>query len=189
MTTRRTFVGLIGCAAAWPLAARAQQAGKLPTIGFLSGQTRSPAGKRFGALVHAVLASIELTSGNDIQQSAALNGRLIGATDEEIDAAIEAVRAALEHPVMRSAASRRADELRRETPVIMKLEDGSIAEGVVDLAFPDDVPGFAGWTIVDFKTDREYAVSSDRYITQVRLYAGAIRHLMRVPTQGILLVV
>src|SRR5262249_44022679 len=35
----------IGGAAAWPVAARAQQAGKLPTIGLLSGQTRSTAGQ------------------------------------------------------------------------------------------------------------------------------------------------
>ena len=68
---------------------------------------------------------------------------------------------------------------------MLRLDDGSIAEGVVDLAYPDHEPGFAGWTVVDFKTDREFAAASDRYFTQVRLYAEAIGSLMHVPTQGV----
>jgi len=49
---RREFIAGLGGVAAWPLVVRAQQPGKLPTIGFLSGQTRSAAGQLLAAFEH-----------------------------------------------------------------------------------------------------------------------------------------
>ena len=50
--SRRAFIALLGGAvAAWPLTARAQQPGKLPTIGFMGQTTRSAAGEWAAAFV------------------------------------------------------------------------------------------------------------------------------------------
>ena len=55
---------------------------------------------------------------------------------------------------MRRAAA--AAECRREAALAVTLDDGTLVEGVADLAFLDTSgDGAARWTVVDFKTDRE----------------------------------
>jgi putative tryptophan/tyrosine transport system substrate-binding protein len=49
---RRELIALVGVGFAWPLAVRAQQTAKLPTIGYLGPNTRSVESQRLAAFVH-----------------------------------------------------------------------------------------------------------------------------------------
>jgi ATP-dependent helicase/nuclease subunit A len=150
-----------------------------------------PSGRRFGSLVHSLLASIGLNAGVDeVRALASLNGRLVGATEDETEAAITTVSAALAHPRLRSAAlSEGRGCLRRETPVMLRLDDGNLVEGLIDLAFREDTAAFEGWTVLEFKTDREFEISRSQYIAQVALYTKAVAAATASPARGILLVI
>jgi ATP-dependent exoDNAse (exonuclease V) beta subunit len=146
-----------------------------------------PGGARFGALVHAALAAIdgELSA---VAAAVRSQARILGATEEEVAAAIESVGAALAHDLLVRA--RAAHEMRREVPVAHVLADGTIAEGVVDLAFREiGADGAGAWTVVDFKTDREMEGRRAIYEAQVRLYAEAISAATGERTEGVLLLV
>jgi len=58
-----------------------------------------------------------------------------------------------------------------------------VIEGIVDLAFSEKTADFAGWTVVDFKTDREFEESSHPYIAQVRRYSKAVAAATGLPTR------
>jgi ATP-dependent exoDNAse (exonuclease V) beta subunit len=147
-----------------------------------------PHGKRFGTLVHAVLSVVDLNAdAQGVRAVAELQGRLLGATAEEITAAAETVARALAHPLMRRAAAALIEgRCRRETPIAMQLEDGTLVEGIVDLAFLDEAEPVA-WTVVDFKTDFEIAGRLDEYREQLALYALAISRATSQPANGVLL--
>jgi ATP-dependent exoDNAse (exonuclease V) beta subunit len=147
-----------------------------------------PSGRRFGALVHAVLATVDLNASTDeIGAIAQANARLIDANTAEVDAAVTTVRGALQHHLLQRAA--RAQALRRETPIQHYRDDGTLIEGVVDLAFQEITPEFNGWTVVDFKTDREIEKAENQYRAQVAAYVEAVRIATASPTRGFLLVV
>jgi len=154
------------------------------------GDVERPGGRRFGALVHALLASIDLNADAKALEAAAfVHGRIVGASDEEVSAAVATISRVLGHPILRRAAGAGSSGLRRETPILLTLDDRSIVEGVIDLAFRDETADFTGWTVVDFKTDRELEESSDRYVAQVSVYAQAVGAATSTPTRGILLIV
>jgi hypothetical protein len=46
---------------------------------------------------------------------------------------VHTVTAALAHPIMRRAAGAAAGDLRRETPILLRQEDGTLLEGVADV--------------------------------------------------------
>jgi ATP-dependent exoDNAse (exonuclease V) beta subunit len=155
------------------------------------GDVGRPGGRRFGSLVHAVLALIDLSAGAEaVKAAASVQGRIVGATIEEIEAAVATVCRTIEHPLLRRAAAvAGTGGLRREIPVLLKMNDGSLVEGLVDLAFREEASDFAGWIVVDFKTDRELEGSLDRYLGQVQLYLRAVKESTNLPTRGVLLVV
>jgi hypothetical protein len=69
------------------------------------GDLERPGGRRFGALVHALLASIDLSADPDAVQAAASG--IVGATAQEISAAIVTIGRVLNHPILRRAVSLR----------------------------------------------------------------------------------
>ncbi|MFZ1096377.1 MAG: PD-(D/E)XK nuclease family protein [Xanthobacteraceae bacterium] len=150
-----------------------------------------PSEKRFGALVHAVLATIDLVATPEmIRQTVSVSARLVDATDQEKEAAVMTVAATLKHPIMMQAAvAARDGEVQRETPIILRRADGTLAEGIVDLAFPENNSGSPRWTVVDFKTGPEFEANRSEYAKQVSLYADAIEKATNLPTRGILLVI
>jgi ATP-dependent helicase/nuclease subunit A len=132
-----------------------------------------PSGRRFGALVHAVLASVPLDGDlAAIQRLATIHGRVLSAPAEEIDAASESVHTALAHPVFDGARqAAHQGHCRREVPISWSDPDGALVEGVVDLAFEQA----EGWTVIDFKTDEEFRGNEPAYRRQVGMYAAAIQ--------------
>jgi len=139
-----------------------------------------PRGPRFGSLVHGIIARVALDANEAAVESlAALEARLLGATDEERSAAAAAVVVALRHPLVRRAA---AAGSRREVPIAVMTEGETLVEGVADAAFPDG----DGWMVVDFKTDVELGERLPIYRRQVALYARAIAAATGTPCRATL---
>jgi ATP-dependent exoDNAse (exonuclease V) beta subunit len=157
-----------------------------------------PSGKRFGTLVHAVLATLPMqASSGEVHEIAALHARLFAAPDDERDAAAGIAIKVLTHPrfELARAAESAGRRVWREVPVSLRVPSTSLragdpsegetqlVDGQVDLAYETDT----GWVVIDFKTDIEIASAADAYKHQVALYVEAVERATGKPATGVLL--
>lgn len=140
-----------------------------------------PRGPRFGSLVHAILATVPLDADVDVIEGfGSMHARIFGAPPHELAAAVQVVRSVLAHEIF--ARARRSPSVRRETPVSWRQEDGTLVEGVLDLAFEED----GGTVVIDFKTDHELSAGESRYRLQLQQYVGAVARATARPASGVL---
>ncbi|MDP1822808.1 MAG: UvrD-helicase domain-containing protein [Archangium sp.] len=140
------------------------------------------AGRRFGELVHACLAVVPLEASEEVVEGiASVMGRSLQAPQREIRAATEAVVAALAHPAV--SAARGSADVRREVSLVDHLEDGTIVEGAIDLAYELD----GVWRIVEFKTDASIEENRPQYEAQTQAYVRAIHAATGKPARGVIL--
>ena len=144
-----------------------------------------PVGARFGTLVHGTLALVDLdASPESTKKTVQLQARILGAPQEEIEAASIVVQAVLAHPLLKRARNASiSGQCHREVPITLSLDSGMLVEGVADLAFLEE----DGWTILDFKTDRELEIALQHYKTQIGLYAKAISRATGRPALAMLM--
>jgi len=159
-----------------------------PDVAIEKGVSRPilrPSGRRFGTLVHALLASMPFdATPAALRDLAAVHARLLGAPEAEADAAAGLAEGVAAHDLVAAARAAQAAgrACYREVPVSMVV-DGVLVDGQADMAFD---AGDA-WVVVDFKTDGEIAGAEDTYKRQVGLYADAISHATGRPARGVIL--
>jgi ATP-dependent helicase/nuclease subunit A len=142
-------------------------------------------GAGFGALVHVVLSQAPFDADADqLEALSAVEARVLGLSESDAADAARAVGRVLAHDIMaRARAAERRGVCRRETPVTCRMPDGTLVEGIVDLAFEED----GRWVVVDYKSDRVLAADGEeRYRRQIGFYMSAIRQATGLPAAGVL---
>ena len=126
---------------------------------------RGRAGTSVGRAVHAVLQSIDLSTGDGLEERARAQAAAEGIPGREAEIA-RLARAAVESPIVRRAVA--SGRLWREVPVAAPVGDGSL-QGFIDLLF--DEPD--GMVVVDYKTDAVTAGEAPEAVARYRLQGGA----------------
>ena len=133
-----------------------------------------PSGPRFGTLVHRALRD-SIGEAETLQQVVESYGRILGATDEEMEVTQHVVRRALSHPLLMLARS--SPRCHSEAPITLRLDGSRILEGICDLLFLEG----ERWHVVDFKTDEDRSRRSAQYERQIQWYGHAVAQLTGSP--------
>ena len=124
---RRDFIMLFGAAAAWPLAARAQQAGRLPTIGFLGASTPSAWSQWTAAFVQR-LRELGWTEGRTV----AIEYRWAGGRSERYaDIAAEFVRLKVDVILSVGSAVAATKQATSTIPIVFAIAVDPVGTGMV----------------------------------------------------------
>jgi putative tryptophan/tyrosine transport system substrate-binding protein len=124
---RREFITLLGSAAAWPLAARAQQAGKLPTLGFL-GTTSSSIMGQWTAAFDGRLRELGWIEDRTIT----IEYRWAeGRSDRFAEIAAELVRLKVDVIVTTGPAAPQAKKATSVIPIVLALTGDPVGAGLV----------------------------------------------------------
>jgi putative ABC transport system substrate-binding protein len=128
MMRRRQFITLLGGAASWPLAARAQQpAARLPTIGFLGTGTPSSHGQWFAAFVQR-LRELGWIEG----RSVAIESRWAEGRDARfVEITAEFVRMKVDAIVTTGAALLAAKHATSAIPIVFAIAGDPVGSGLV----------------------------------------------------------
>jgi ABC-type uncharacterized transport system substrate-binding protein len=128
MKNRRAFISLLGGAAAWPLAARAQQTGKLPTIGFSGAGTLLTDSQRVAAFVQRLHELGWAEGGNVVIEYRWPEGR----NDRVAEIAVELVRIKVDVIVTTGTpGALAAQQATSVIPVVMTTVADPVGSGLV----------------------------------------------------------
>src|SRR4051794_36011408 len=141
---RREFVALVGGAAAWPSAARAQQDGRLRRVGWLiSGNENEPGSRTARAAFLEALAKSGWIDGRNLR----IDLRFVAGDADQIPVlAAELVGLAPDAIVTGSGATTRAVRQRSQTvPIVFTAAGDPVANGLVmNIARPEgNITGFS----------------------------------------------
>ena len=133
---------------------------------------RGRAGTNLGRAVHAVLQSVDLVTGQELEATVRAQAAAEGVSDREAEVGGLA-RVALDSDVVKRAVA--SGRRWREVPVADPV-GGTLLEGFIDLLFEED----GQLVVVDYKTDtldseEEIAERASQYRLQAGAYAQALQ--------------